>query len=468
MGADRGRSSPRSASPTMRRASSATWSSSSCRRSAPSSTKGKEAGGRRVREGGERGLCADQRRGASRSTPRSSDDARAWSTRTPTATAGSSSSTHRRPERARRPDGRGRLRRLTSKGLGRPMMRYLPLTDDRPPRDAGDDRRRPRSSALFATCPAGACLEGRPVEPAAARRASSAVERAPGRMAAKNLAAGSVPFFLGAGAYRHHVPASGRSPDPARRVPDLLHALPARDRAGHAADAVRVPDPGGAAHRHGCGQRLDVRRLHRDCAEAVMMAHRVTSAEKRVLSRRPAPALPRRRRRPRAHHRLRRSLRAAATRAAREDAGGDDRRRDLPASSCRTPTSSAMCAIYARCRRGRACQGRAADRGRDRDRCRSGAISRRARWAPTSSWPRASRSATRSASAGPMSACSPRATSSCARCRAASAGETVDADGKRGLRADALDPRAAYPPREGDLATSAPTRASARSPSPST
>ncbi len=34
------------------------------------------------------------------------------------------------------------------------------------------------------------------------------VEQILGRMAAKNVAAGSVPFFVGAGAYRHHVPAS--------------------------------------------------------------------------------------------------------------------------------------------------------------------------------------------------------------------------------------------------------------------
>ena len=34
------------------------------------------------------------------------------------------------------------------------------------------------------------------------------VERILGRMAARNVAAGSVPFFVGAGAYRHHVPAS--------------------------------------------------------------------------------------------------------------------------------------------------------------------------------------------------------------------------------------------------------------------
>ena len=29
-----------------------------------------------------------------------------------------------------------------------------------------------------------------------------------GRMAAKNVAAGSVPFFVGCGAYKHHIPAS--------------------------------------------------------------------------------------------------------------------------------------------------------------------------------------------------------------------------------------------------------------------
>ncbi|MEQ8247457.1 MAG: aminomethyl-transferring glycine dehydrogenase subunit GcvPA [Alphaproteobacteria bacterium] len=35
-----------------------------------------------------------------------------------------------------------------------------------------------------------------------------AVERALGKMAARNVAAGSVPFFVGGGAYRHHVPAA--------------------------------------------------------------------------------------------------------------------------------------------------------------------------------------------------------------------------------------------------------------------
>ena len=54
-----------------------------------------------------------------------------------------------------------------------------------------------------------------------------------------------------------------RPSDPALGIPDQLHALPAGDRAGHAAGPVRVPDPGRAADRHGGRQRLDVRRLDR-------------------------------------------------------------------------------------------------------------------------------------------------------------------------------------------------------------
>ena len=49
----------------------------------------------------------------------------------------------------------------------------------------------------------------------------------------------------------------------ARRVPHLLHALSGRDRAGHAHHHLRIPDHDLPAHRHGRGQRVHVRRLHR-------------------------------------------------------------------------------------------------------------------------------------------------------------------------------------------------------------
>ena len=49
----------------------------------------------------------------------------------------------------------------------------------------------------------------------------------------------------------------------ARRVLHRLHALPAGNRAGHAAGDLRIPDDDLRADRHGRGQRLHVRRLDR-------------------------------------------------------------------------------------------------------------------------------------------------------------------------------------------------------------
>jgi glycine dehydrogenase subunit 1 len=85
-------------------------------------------------------------------------------------------------------------------------MRYLPLTPaDRTAMlavigaDAIDD--------LFADVPADALLPG-PVPGLPLHASEMAVERHMAALAAKNLSAGQAPFFLGAGAYRHHIPAS--------------------------------------------------------------------------------------------------------------------------------------------------------------------------------------------------------------------------------------------------------------------
>jgi glycine dehydrogenase subunit 1 len=84
-------------------------------------------------------------------------------------------------------------------------MRYLPLTDE----DRGEMLAKVgvgKIDDLFADVPAGKLL---PAPPALPRHKSELdVERVLGRMAARNLAAGSVPFFVGCGAYKHHVPAS--------------------------------------------------------------------------------------------------------------------------------------------------------------------------------------------------------------------------------------------------------------------
>ncbi|MGH7052972.1 MAG: aminomethyl-transferring glycine dehydrogenase subunit GcvPA, partial [Stellaceae bacterium] len=84
-------------------------------------------------------------------------------------------------------------------------MRYLPLT--------AADRRAMLAAIgvssiddLFAEVPPAARLAGLLDLPRAMGEIE--VERRISRMAAKNLAAGAAPFFLGGGVYRHHVPAA--------------------------------------------------------------------------------------------------------------------------------------------------------------------------------------------------------------------------------------------------------------------
>ena len=85
------------------------------------------------------------------------------------------------------------------------MMRYLPLTEtDR--RDMLRTIGAPDVDALFRDVPAAVYLK-QPVD-LPHHASEMAVERRLRAMAARNHAAGDGPFFLGAGAYRHHVPAS--------------------------------------------------------------------------------------------------------------------------------------------------------------------------------------------------------------------------------------------------------------------
>ncbi len=84
-------------------------------------------------------------------------------------------------------------------------MRYLPLTDD----DRSAMLARigvPSIDALYDDVPASARLKKKLELPD--HQGELEVERAIGDMAAKNIGAASAPFFIGGGAYRHHVPAS--------------------------------------------------------------------------------------------------------------------------------------------------------------------------------------------------------------------------------------------------------------------
>src|SRR5687768_1971217 len=85
-------------------------------------------------------------------------------------------------------------------------MRYLPLTDA--------DRKAMLArigvsdiGALFDDIPEDKRLDGLHLGLPKAK-GELEVERILARLAARNVAAGSVPFFVGAGAYKHHIPAT--------------------------------------------------------------------------------------------------------------------------------------------------------------------------------------------------------------------------------------------------------------------
>ena len=102
-------------------------------------------------------------------------------------------------------------------------------------------------------------------------------------MAARNVAAGSAPFFCGAGAYRHHVPAAVDHLIQRARVPDPLHALPARDAQGTLQYLFEFQTQVALL----TGMEVANASLYDGstaCAEAVMMANRVTGRKRAVLS----------------------------------------------------------------------------------------------------------------------------------------------------------------------------------------
>jgi glycine dehydrogenase subunit 1 len=85
-------------------------------------------------------------------------------------------------------------------------MRYLPLADT----DRKEMLRTVGASSiddLFVDVPEAARLTGK-IEGLADHATELSVERQLGALARKNLVAGEVPFFLGCGAYKHHIPAS--------------------------------------------------------------------------------------------------------------------------------------------------------------------------------------------------------------------------------------------------------------------
>jgi glycine dehydrogenase subunit 1 len=159
-------------------------------------------------------------------------------------------------------------------------MRYLPLTDP--------ERQEmlatigvPSIEALFRDVPEAARLT-KPLD-LPGFQGELAVERALSRMAAKNLAAGSCPSFLGAGAYRHHVPASVDAliqrgefltsytpyqPEISQGTLQALYEFQTQ------VAMITGMDVANASMYDGCTAS----------AEAVMMANRITKRQKSILS----------------------------------------------------------------------------------------------------------------------------------------------------------------------------------------
>ncbi len=159
-------------------------------------------------------------------------------------------------------------------------MRYLPLTDaDRKSMlgaigiNAIDD--------LFVDVPQEARLEGLIDLPTA--KGELDVERIMAAMASKNLAAGAAPFFVGAGAYRHHIPASvdhliQRSefltsytpyqPEISQGTLQYLFEFQSQVAQLFAMDVANASLYDGSTA----------------CSEAVLMAHRITKKNKVLLS----------------------------------------------------------------------------------------------------------------------------------------------------------------------------------------
>jgi len=159
-------------------------------------------------------------------------------------------------------------------------MRYLPLT-------AADRSEMlgvigaPSIDALFADVPASARLAG-PVD-LPPHQGELEVERAMGRLAARNRPAGAGPFFCGAGAYRHHVPAS--VDHLIQRSEFLTSYTPYQPEIAQGTLQVLFEFQSQVAALTGLPvANASLYDGSTACAEAVMMAARVTRRSKAVLS----------------------------------------------------------------------------------------------------------------------------------------------------------------------------------------
>lgn len=160
-------------------------------------------------------------------------------------------------------------------------MRYLPLTDT----DRGDMLSAVGAANiddLFVDVPEEARLDG-PIHGLPMHASEMAVERHMRGRAGKNLVAGDVPFFLGAGAYRHHVPASVDTV--IQRGEFLTAYTPYQPEIAQGTLQMLFEFQSQVARLYGCAvANASMYDGSTACWEAISMASRVTKRNRAVLS----------------------------------------------------------------------------------------------------------------------------------------------------------------------------------------
>jgi len=160
-------------------------------------------------------------------------------------------------------------------------MRYLPLSDS--------DRSQMLATIgagsiddLFVDVPQAARLSGL-VEGLPLHASELSVERQLGAMARKNMVAGEVPFFLGCGAYRHHVPAT--VDHIIQRGEFLTSYTPYQPEIAQGTLQMMFEFQTQVARLFGCDiANASMYDGSTACWEAILMASRITRREKAILS----------------------------------------------------------------------------------------------------------------------------------------------------------------------------------------
>src|SRR4030095_5945460 len=160
-------------------------------------------------------------------------------------------------------------------------MRYLPLSDA--------DR-----SAMLQTIGAATVddlfkdvppdlLLSRPIAELPTHASELSVERQLSALARKNLAAGEAPFFLGCGAYRHHIPAS--VDHIIQRGEFLTAYTPYQPEIAQGTLQVLFEFQSQVARLYGCEvANASMYDGSTACWEAIVMARRITRRSKAILS----------------------------------------------------------------------------------------------------------------------------------------------------------------------------------------